>query len=123
LKFFPSHKTAFITKYGQFEHVKLAFGLCNSPATFSRVIQLVLQGLAWKECLAYLDDIIVLGKNFKDHLDNLYQVLERFRRYNLKLKPKKCKMVINMLSLNVSKHDSIFGKGKASFTVTLFSAL
>ena len=27
------HKTAFITKYGQFEHVKLAFGLCNSPAT------------------------------------------------------------------------------------------
>ena len=49
------HKTAFITKYGQFEHVKLAFGLCNSPATFSRVIQLVLQGLTWEECLAYLD--------------------------------------------------------------------
>lgn len=39
------HKTAFITKYGQFEHVKLAFGLCNSPATFRRVIQLVLKGL------------------------------------------------------------------------------
>lgn len=89
------HKTAFITKYGQFEHVKLAFGLCNSPATFSRVIQLVLQGLAWKECLAYLDDIIVLGKNFKDHLDNLYQVLEIFRRYNLKLKPKICNLFQN----------------------------
>lgn len=58
------HKTAFITKYGQFEHVKLAFGLCNSPATFSRVIQLVLKGLTWKECLAYLDDVIVLGKTF-----------------------------------------------------------
>lgn len=89
------HKTAFITKYGQFEHLKLAFGLCNSPATFSRVIQLVLQGLTWRECLAYLDDIIVLGKNFKDHLDNLYQVLERFRRYNLKLKPKKCNLFQN----------------------------
>jgi hypothetical protein len=89
------HKTAFITKYGQFEHVKLAFGLCNSPATFSRVFQLVLQGLAWKECLAYLDDIIVLGKNFKDRLDNLYQVLERFRRYNLKLKSTKCNLFQN----------------------------
>jgi hypothetical protein len=42
------HKTAFITKYGQFEHVKFAFGLSNSPATFSRVIQIVLQGLTLK---------------------------------------------------------------------------
>ena len=47
------HKTAFITKYGLFEHNRLPFGLCNSPATFSRVIQLVLQGLTWTECLAY----------------------------------------------------------------------
>ena len=41
------HKTAFITKYGLFEHNRLPFVLCNSPATFSRVIQLVLQGLTW----------------------------------------------------------------------------
>ena len=46
------HKTAFIIKYGLFEHNRLPFGLCNSPATFSRVIQLVLQGLTWTECLA-----------------------------------------------------------------------
>jgi len=84
------HKTAFITKFGLFEHVKLAFGLCNSPATFSRVMQLVLKGLSWRECLAYLDDVIVLGKTFDDHIGNLTKVLARFRRYNLKLKPKKC---------------------------------
>lgn len=85
-------KTAFITKYGQFEHVKLAFGLCNSPATFSRVIQLVLQGLTWSECLAYLDDVIVLGDSFNSHLLNLERVLNRFRQYSLKLKPKKCSL-------------------------------
>ncbi|VDI46659.1 Hypothetical predicted protein [Mytilus galloprovincialis] len=62
------HKTAFVTKYGLFEHVRLPFGLCNSPATFSRVIQLVLKGLTWRECLAYLDDVIVLGHSFDDHL-------------------------------------------------------
>ena len=85
-------KTAFITKYGLFEHVRLPFGLCNSPATFSRAIQLVLQGLTWKECLAYLDDVIVMGENFSSHMRNLRSVLTRFQKYNLKLNPKKCNL-------------------------------
>ena len=84
------HKTAFITKFGLFEHVRLSFGLCNSPAFFQRMIQLILTGLTWEECLAYLDDVIVLGKNFEDHLTNLTKVLQRFKDNNLKLKPSKC---------------------------------
>ncbi len=40
--------------------------------------------------MAYLDDIIVLGKNFDESLVNLKKVLERFRFHNLKLKPSKC---------------------------------
>jgi hypothetical protein len=28
------HKTAFVTKYGLFKHVKMGFGLCKAPATF-----------------------------------------------------------------------------------------
>ena len=55
------HKTAFITKYGLFEHIRMPFGLSNAPATFQHVIQLVLRGLTWKQILAYLDDVIVLG--------------------------------------------------------------
>ena len=51
---------------------------------------LVLRGLTWRQVLAYLDDIIILGKSFEDHLENLEMVFERFRSYNLKLKPKKC---------------------------------
>jgi len=82
------HKTAFITKYGLLEHVHLSFGLCNSPATF--IVQLVLQGLTWVECLAYLDDIIILGDSFENHLQNVRKVLGRFKQYNLKLKPRKC---------------------------------
>jgi hypothetical protein len=75
--------------------IPISFGLCSSPATFSRVIQLVLKGLTWIECLAYLDDVIVLGKNFDDHLNNLTRVLDRFKKYNLKLKPKKCNLFQN----------------------------
>jgi hypothetical protein len=84
------HKTAFITKYGLFEFLRMGFGLCNAPATFQRVIQLVLRGLTWKQVLAYLDDVIVLGSDFQNHLGNLKLTLDRFRKYNLKLKPKKC---------------------------------
>ena len=84
------HKTAFLTKHGLFEHTRMGFGLCNAPATFQRAMQLVLQGLTWKEVLAYLDDVIVVGKNFEDHLANVENVLIRFEKHGLKLKPKKC---------------------------------
>jgi hypothetical protein len=86
-------KTAFITKYGLFEHNRMAFGLCNAPATFQRAMQLVLEGLLWKEAIAYLDDVIVLGTDFEHHLRCLRSVLLRFRLHNLKLKPKKCKFL------------------------------
>ena len=78
-------KTAFLTKYGLYEHCRMPFGLCNAPATFQRAMTLILKGLTWKEVLAYLDDIMILGCSFDDHLENIIQVLERFRKYNLPL--------------------------------------
>lgn len=83
-------KTAFLTKYGLYEHVRMGFGMTNSPATFSRVISLVLRGLTWKTMLAFLDDILVMGMNFEDHLKNLAEAFERLRQHGLKLKPRKC---------------------------------
>ena len=40
--------------------------------------------------ISLLDDIVILGKNFQDHLESLVEALNRFRQYGLKLKPKKC---------------------------------
>jgi hypothetical protein len=81
-------KTAFITKYGMFQFNRMGFGLCNAPNTYSRVMNLVLRGLHWKTVLAFLDDILVLGRTFEEHLHNITDVLDRFRSYVLKLKPK-----------------------------------
>jgi len=83
-------KTAFVTRFGLFEHRRMSFGLCNAPSTFQRTMNLVLRGLTWKTVLTFLDDILVLGEDFASHFNNLREVLERFHQHNLKLKPKKC---------------------------------
>ena len=54
-------KTPFCTKDGLFEFKVLPFGLCNAPATFQRLMDLVLAGMQWSQCLVYLDDIIIPG--------------------------------------------------------------
>ena len=83
-------KTAFITQEGLFEFKVMPFGLCNAPATFQRLMNLVLAGVQWSECLVYLDDIIVLGKSYEDHLRNLSTVLHKLQCANLRLKLPKC---------------------------------
>ena len=49
-------------------------------------------GLNWKVILAFLDDILVLGRDFEGHLTNLRAVLVRLREYGLTLKPQNCKL-------------------------------
>lgn len=83
-------KTAFSTGTGLYQFTVMPFGLCNAPATFERLMEMVLKGLTWKICLVYLDDILVMGKSFDDHLKNLEEVFARIGDANLKLNPKKC---------------------------------
>lgn len=85
-------KTTFVTRRGLFEFNVMPFGLCNAPATFKRLIELVLSGLHWQICLIYLDDIIIFGKTFAEMIRNLDLVLERFTQAGLKLKPRKCQL-------------------------------
>ena len=83
-------KTAFITHGGLYEFCVMPFGLCNAPATFQRLMGRVLSGLIPKKCMVYLDDILVIGRSFQEHVSNLREVLEKLRYAGLRLKPKKC---------------------------------
>ena len=51
---------------------------------------MVLAGVKWISCLVYIDDIIIMGKTFQQHVDNLGLVLEMLRGTGLKVKPSKC---------------------------------
>ncbi|CAK1594740.1 unnamed protein product [Parnassius mnemosyne] len=84
----------------------MPFGLCNAPATFERLMELVLIGLIGDACLVYLDDIIIVGGTFEEHLQNLERVLMKIQSANLKLSPKKCslfKRQVGFLGCEVSE--------------------
>ena len=83
-------KTAFPTKKGLFQFRTMAFGLCNAPATFQRLMERVLTGLQYVTCHVYLDDIVVFGRSLEETLGRLQQVFNRLRAAGLKLKPSKC---------------------------------
>ena len=100
-------KTAFSTPMGLFECLRMPFGLTNSPATFQRLMQLVLGDQMFQILLVYLDDIIVYSQTFEEHLDRLDVVFSRLGKHGLRLKPEKChffKREVRYLGHLVSEH-------------------
>ena len=84
-------KTAFVIPgRGHFEFLRMPFGLTNAVPTFQRLMSVVLEGLLPLRCLVYLDDVLVIGRSFEQHLENLEAVLEAICKAGLKLKPSKC---------------------------------
>jgi len=51
---------------------------------------MVLSGLSFDVCLAYIDDVIIFSKTIDDHFVRFRLVLERLQGAGLKLKPSKC---------------------------------
>ncbi|GBN99011.1 Retrovirus-related Pol polyprotein from transposon 297 [Araneus ventricosus] len=84
-------KTAFTTGQGLCQFMVMPFGLCNAPSTFERLMETVLRGLTSEACLVYLGGIIIVGRTFEEHLNNIRKVFQRLQKANLKLSPKKCR--------------------------------
>ena len=102
-------KTAFRTSSGRlYEFNQVPFGLCNTPATFSRLMVRVLSGLHWETCLFYLDDIIIFSSTWEEHLARLRQVFEQLRHADLKLGAEKCTFAakeVSYLGHRVTEED------------------
>ncbi|GFS63498.1 retrovirus-related Pol polyprotein from transposon 17.6 [Trichonephila clavipes] len=67
----------------------MSFGLCNTPATFERIMDKLLRHFKWTMCHCYLDDIIVFSETFEDYLIRLRLVLKCLQEAGLKLNSKK----------------------------------
>lgn len=66
----------------------MAFGMCNAPATFQRLVNTVLSGL--QNCNAYLDARIVYTVDWEEHLNVLEKVFSRLAHASLTLNLAKC---------------------------------
>ena len=69
-------------------------------------MDIVLTGLNYEICLAYLDDIILYSGDLATHLERLERLLSRLREANLKLKPSKCHLLqkqVRFLGFTVSQ--------------------
>ena len=86
-------KTAFVVPFGLYEFFTMPFGLTTAPATFQRLMQTVLNELVPKDCLIYMDDIIVHGRTIREHNQRLTEVLMRLREAGLTVKSKKCQFL------------------------------
>ena len=82
-------KTAFCTSEWLFQFNVMSFRLCNAPATFQRLMDVILAGIQWSGCL--------VGKIFEDHLMNLSEVFKHLKEASLKLKPNKCDLCLEQL--------------------------
>ena len=95
-------KTSFVINgIGTYMFNVMCFGLKNTPASFSRLMEIVLRGLQYDKCLVYLDDIIVIGENFDKAMENLRSVFLRLRQANLQLKVSKCKLFQTKVILDI----------------------
>ena len=84
-------KTAFsVGPLGFYEWNRMGFGLTNAPATFQRLMEKCMGDMHLKECLIFLDDILIFSSTFEEHIRRIESAFKRLDDHNLRLKPSKC---------------------------------
>ena len=76
----------------------MPFGLTNATATFQRLMERVLAHRNWKDCLVYIDDVLIWSRTFSKHLHKLEQVFKAFEKAGLRIKGKKCQICCSQVS-------------------------
>lgn len=90
--------TSFITPLGQFEFLKMPFGLATGPSCFSRFIQHIFsEFIRKKEIIVYFDDIMIATESIEEHLDLLAEIVCVMRRRQLEIRLDKSEFIKNQV--------------------------
>jgi len=83
-------KTAFVTRYGQYEFTVVSFGLTNAPAYFMNMMNKVFMEELDKFVVVFIDDILIYSRTAEEHAGHLRIVLEKLRQNQPYAKFSKC---------------------------------
>ena len=99
--------TSFVTPLGQFEYLRMPFGLANASRAFQRYVNSIFAPLMRKDkILLYLDDILVASHDLDEHLATLREVFKLAGKHHLEFRLDKfhfAQTEINYLGYCVSK--------------------
>jgi len=87
--------TAFTVGGKNYQHCRMVMGLNNSAQTWQRLLTKVLSNMLFKSAIVYLDDILILSRNFSDHYKHLHMLVQKFKESNLRMNGKKCNFGID----------------------------
>jgi transposase InsO family protein len=82
-------KSAFVTRDGLWEWLRMPMGLTTAGATLQTLMNALLAGMQWQYALCYLDDCIIYSTTFKDHLAHLREFFEKIDAAGVRLNLKK----------------------------------
>lgn len=83
--------TSFVTPTGQYEYLKMPFGLKNSPSVFMRYINTIFRDLLdQNKIMIYIDDIVIATKTIDENLEILKNVFQLLVNNKLTLRIDKC---------------------------------
>lgn len=97
--------TAFQTHGNTYEFNFLPFGLCNSPATFVRLMRGIFRNV--QNVVHYFDDIGEHTKSFDEYIPEMRDVLEVLKSNGLTAKPVKTEVARNFTSIFGSYHGHL----------------
>jgi len=87
-------KTAFRTRYGQYEYKVMPFGLVNTSANFQCMMNKILCEFLDQGVVVYLDDILIYSKTHAEHVAMVKKVLSRLIEHELAVSIKKSEVQV-----------------------------
>ena len=86
-------------KYKLYEFNIIPFRLCNTSATFQRLMDEILAPFRGRFVEVYLDDITIFSRTFEDHCIHVATILDALRQAHLMLNSEKCHFFLSQVKL------------------------
>ncbi|GFS09226.1 hypothetical protein ElyMa_006615500 [Elysia marginata] len=100
------HYTAFQTPLGLMQWARMPFGLVTAPATFCRLMRLVLEDKL--QLLSYFNDKLLHARTWDEHLVGLKTLLSTLKDHGSTVNPSK--LVVGQKSVHFLGHSVSNGK-------------